>query len=135
MRSLQRFLTNLTVFRSNWNLPIFFLPLYFFFNTCIIIYNARNRNTIFLYEREANKFFEVFVFDELDGLPIQLELVYIFFSSTPVDWTMTYGARNKKITLICGREANKFQYFHNFQTKATSTFAHSSKNLFFLHKI
>ena len=43
---------------------------------------------------------------------------------------MTYEARNRKTVRIYGREANKFRYFHNFQTKAAPTFANGSKKLF-----
>ena len=43
---------------------------------------------------------------------------------------MTYEARNTETILIYGREVNKFQYFHNFQTKAAPTFANGSKKLF-----
>ena len=96
-------------------------------------YEARNSNTSFLYERGANKFFKSFVpavFDEFDGLPIEPEFVYIYFSSTPVDSTMTYEARNRKTILIYGREANKFRYFYNFQPKAAPNLANGSKKLF-----
>ena len=51
-------------------------------------YEASNSNISFLYEREANKIFKSFVpavFDEFDGLPIQLEFVYIFFQA--LQWT------------------------------------------------
>ena len=50
---------------------------------------ARNRNTIFLYEREANKFSKPSgpaVFDEFDILPLQLEFTYIFFQA--LQWTI-----------------------------------------------
>ena len=42
---------------------------------------------------------------------------------------MTYEARNGKTILKYGREANKFRYFHNFQTKAAPTFANGLKDL------
>ena len=48
----------------------------------IITYEARNGYTSFSYERGANKFFQSFVpavFDEFDGLPIQLDIIYILF--------------------------------------------------------
>ena len=51
-------------------------------------YEASNSNTSFLYERGANKIFKSIVpavFDEFDGLPTQLEFVYIFFQA--LQWT------------------------------------------------
>ena len=51
-------------------------------------YEASDSNTNFLYERGANKFFKSFVpavFDDFDGLPIQLDSVYIFFKA--LQWT------------------------------------------------
>ena len=61
-----------------------------------MIYEARNRNNIFLYEREANNLFKAFVsavFDEFDGLAIQLEFAYICFKHSSGLYTEIRGQK------------------------------------------